>query len=94
MVKEELIGVIARDTGYRREMVSVIVDSMLKNITLALSKGDKIKLSGFGAFEATERAARVGRNPLTKEPVPIPARIMPTFRPSGKLKNAVIKDKV
>lgn len=91
MTKEELISTIADDTGYRRTEVSAIVNSMMQNITRALSQGQKVKLSGFGTFEPTYRAARMGRNPHTKEPVPIPARIMPTFKAGEKLKNAVVK---
>lgn len=91
MTKEELISTIAEDTGYRRTEVSAIVNSMTQNITWALSQGQKVQLSGFGIFEPTHRAARMGRNPHTKEPVPIPARVMPTFKPGEKLKNAVVK---
>lgn len=91
MTKEELISIIAEDTGYRRTEVSAIVNSITQNITWALSQGQKVQLSGFGTFEPTYRAARTGRNPHTKEPVPIPARVMPTFKPGEKLKSAVVK---
>lgn len=92
MVKEELISAIAEDTGYRRTIVSEVVDSMLRNITQELSRGNKVRLSKFGTFEPTERAARTGRNPRTREPVPIPARTVPTFKPGERLKSAVIKE--
>ena len=57
-----------------------------------LSKGDKVQFSGFGTFEPKKRAARTGRNPHTKEAVPIPARILPVFTAGKYLKDAVEKE--
>ena len=42
--------------------------------------GTASRSGGFGTFEVKERAARVGRNPKTKEPVNIPASKHPTFK--------------
>lgn len=92
MVKEELVTMISRETGYNRFIVGRIIDSTLANITFALSKGQKVQFSGFGTFEPKKRAARTGRNPHTKEAVPIPARIMPTFTAGKYLKDAVEKE--
>ena len=92
MVKEELVTMIARETGYNRFIVGRIIESTLSNITFAMSRGQKVQFSGFGTFEPKKRAARTGRNPHTNEAVPIPARIMPTFTAGKSLKNAVEKE--
>lgn len=92
MIKEDMINTISSDTGYTRGMVATVVDSMLQNIIWALSKGEKVQFSGFGTFEPKQRAARIGRNPHTKEAVPIPARVMPVFTAGTTLKNAVEKE--
>ncbi len=68
---------------------------MLDKITAELEEGNSVGLSGFGVFEVVNRKPRVGRNPRTKEAVPIPERIVVTFRPSEKLKlrmNPHLKD--
>ena len=54
-----------------------------------LSKGEKIQLAGFGTFEVTERAARDGINPRTKETIHIPASKAPKFKAMKSLKEKV-----
>ena len=92
MIKEDMIARVARETGYSRSVVANVIETTLSNITFALSKGDKVQFSGFGTFEPKKRAARTGRNPHTKEAVPIPARILPVFTAGKYLKNAVEKN--
>ena len=60
-------------------------------ITAALQDGDKVQLVGFGSFEVKKRAARVGRNPKTKESIEIPASVVPVFKAGKALKDAVAK---
>lgn len=91
MIKEDIVARVARETGYSRSVVTKVIENTLTNITLALSKGDKVQFSGFGTFEPKKRAARTGRNPHTKEAVPIPARILPVFTAGKYLKDAVEK---
>lgn len=59
---------------------------LLDKITHQLEEGHSVGLSGFGVFEVVRRKPRVGRNPRTREAVPIPERMVVTFRPSEKLK--------
>ena len=89
MVKENIVSKISAQTGYSRFVVSSIVDTLLNEITMELSRGEKVKFAGFGTFEPKKRAARTGRNPHTNEVVPIPARVMPVFKPGEHLKFAV-----
>ena len=91
MVKKEIISSICNDTMYNRGMVESVVDSLLYNIMWALSNGNKVQLAGFGTFEPKNCAPRTGRNPHTNEAVPIPARVVPSFKAGKSFKNAVIK---
>ena len=59
---------------------------LLDQVVASLKGSDSVGLSGFGVFEVVKRKPRVGRNPRTKEAVPIPERTVVTFRPSEKLK--------
>lgn len=92
MIKEDVVAKVSRETGYSRQVVTNVIETTLANITFALSKGDKVQFSGFGTFEPKKRAARTGRNPHTKEAVPIPARILPVFTAGKYLKDAVEKE--
>lgn len=91
LIKEDIIFAVCRETHKPRYMVEEIVDSTLRNITLALSQSKSVQFAGFGTFEPKERAARTGRNPHKNTPVPIPARIVPSFKPGKNLKDAVTK---
>ena len=93
MTKDEMVKKIARHSGIRQLYVNTVVEYLLEYITDELAAGNKVKLAGFGTFEPKEQAARTGRNPHTNEPVPIPARVVPSFKPGNRLKEAVIRDR-
>ncbi len=65
------------------------VDAVLDTISEALSNGDRVQLVGFGTFRVTDRNAREGRNPMTGEPILIPASKTPSFTAGAELKNSV-----
>jgi len=90
MNKSELISAVAEKTGLSKKDVEASVNATIDAISTALVKGEKVQLVGFGAFEVKERAARIGRNPKTKESIHIPASKSPVFKPGKALKDSVI----
>lgn len=93
LTKDDIARMVCRDTYLYQSQVVRVIDSVFEHITEELSKGNEVQFHGFGMFEMKERAARTGRNPHTNEPVPIPARVIPSFKPGQTLKDAVIKNK-
>ena len=91
MNKAELIAAVAEVTGLSKKDTEKAVNSTFDAITAALEAGEKVSLVGFGAFDVKERAARMGRNPRTKEEVEIPASRVPQFKAGKALKDAVAK---
>lgn len=91
LIKSDIITEVCRDTCQPRYVVEAIINSTINNITLALSKGSEVQFAGFGTFEPKSRAPRIGRNPRTNEAVPIPARVIPSFKAGKDLKKAVTK---
>ena len=91
MNKAELISVVAEKTGFTKKDSDLAVNAALDAITEALVAGEKVQLVGFGTFEVKERAARVGRNPRTKEEIAIPASRVAAFKVGKALKDAVAK---
>jgi len=91
MNKTELIAVAAENAGMTRKDAERVLNAAIDAITLSLSKGEKVQLSGFGTFEIKEREARVGRNPHTRESMEIPATRVPSFKASKALKDIVAK---
>ena len=91
MNKTELIAIAAENAGMTKKDTERVLNAALDAITLALVRGEKVQLSGFGTFETRDREARVGRNPHTKEAVEIPATRVPAFKASKALKDNVAK---
>jgi DNA-binding protein HU-beta len=89
MNKNELIGSVAETSGLSRSDASNAVEGVFDAITKALSKGDEVRLVGFGTFSVAKRKASTGRNPRTGEPMQIKASTQPKFKAGKGLKDAV-----
>ncbi len=89
MNKEELLMKMATDAGISKRAASDALDSFVDGVMQTLEKGDKLPLIGFGTFSVTHRQARTGVNPQTREPLTIPAKKVPAFKPGKKFKEAI-----
>lgn len=89
MNKKDIIALVAKDTGHKKQTVAEITDSVLDNIIDAMVEGNRVTFAGFGSFERTLRAPRVGRNLFTGEPVSVPSKFVPRFSPGKRMRRAV-----
>jgi DNA-binding protein HU-beta len=89
MTKEELIERVASTAGLSKADASGAVNTTLDSIKVALKKGQRVTLMGFGTFKVSKRKARMGRNPKTGEAIKIPAINVPKFTAGKRLKDAV-----
>jgi len=87
--KQDLIGVVAAQTGLSKGDATKAVDGVFDAITAALQKSDEVRLVGFGTFHVAKRAASEGRNPRTGEKINIPASRQPKFKAGKGLKDAL-----
>lgn len=87
MSKTELVEYIASKTKMTKADATRALDATLEGISTGLKKEGKVTLVGFGTFSAKKRAARQGINPLTKEPLKIPAKTVASFKAGSKLKD-------
>ena len=89
MNKSELVEVVARSAGISKSAAERAVDALVGAVKSSLKKGEMVTLVGFGTFYAGKRAARIGRNPRTSQPINIKAARMPKFRAGKALKDAI-----
>ena len=89
MNKSSLVSAIAEKTDLAKKEVEMVVDEIVETITKSLQKGEKVALTGFGTFRVSQRSAREGINPQTKEKIQIPAMTVPKFTAGKTLKEAV-----
>jgi len=85
MNKTELVNAIAEKACLTKVDAKNALDATLAAITEALNNEEKVALIGFGTFSVTEKAARTGINPRTKEKISIPARKVVKFKAGSDL---------
>lgn len=90
MIRSELLQALHRDNPeLRNEEVEQVVDIFFDEIAERLAEGGRVELRGFGAFSTRERNARQGRNPRTGEPVDVPAKRVPYFKPGKEMRRRI-----
>jgi DNA-binding protein HU-beta len=87
--KEELARGVAERSGLEVGQAKAAVDATLGEIEKQMAAGNEVRLTGFGKFSASHRAAREGRNPQTGEALQIAAKTVPKFSAGAELKKAV-----
>lgn len=85
MNKTELINAIAEKAGLSKVDSKKALDAFIDTVSDELKKGGKIALVGFGTYSVSEKAARKGINPRTKETINIPAKKVVKFKAGSEL---------
>jgi integration host factor subunit alpha len=91
LTRADLTDAIFQALGISRNESSEFVERILEEVSLALEKGETVKISSFGTFSIRQKKLRMGRNPKTGEEVPITPRRVVTFRASHVLKDQINK---
>ena len=86
MTRSELIKRLAAANPHLHlRDIERIVDTVFEQIGLALSRGERVELRGFGMFSTRGRGERVGRNPRTGAKVVVPGKAVPRFKVGKEL---------
>ncbi|HOY32646.1 MAG TPA: HU family DNA-binding protein [Bacteroidales bacterium] len=85
MNKQELIDAIAKESKLSKAASKKALEALTKSIGVAMKKGDRVGLVGFGSFYVAKRSARTGRNPQTGAKIKIAAKKVVKFRPGAGL---------
>lgn len=89
VTRADLSEAVYQEVGLSRNESADLVESILKEISDALIRGEGVKVSSFGSFSVRQKGRRIGRNPKTGEEVPILPRRVLVFRASHVLKNRI-----
>lgn len=89
MTKIDIIQSICDKLGFSKKDSAQIVESLFDIIKEQLSRGEKVKISGFGNFSVKKKNSRRGRNPQTGDDIEITARRVLTFKSSQVLRKAL-----
>ncbi len=91
MTKADLVEQVheAIGPGVTKKDCAAVVDAFLNAVKQAMANGEHIEIRGFGTYKVRQRRKRMARNPRTGEPVKVPARVVPVFKPSRLFKDEV-----
>ena len=89
LTRADLADTIYREIGLSHTEASDIVDSVIDEVIESLAEGESVKISSFGTFHVRDKKTRIGRNPKTKEEIPISARKVVSFHTSNILSKRV-----
>jgi DNA-binding protein HU-beta len=92
MNKRDLIDAISNRMGDKKTATEAL-NAVIDTIQVAVAKGDKVAITGFGVFEKSVRPARTARNPATGAAIKVPKTSVPKFRAGADFKALVNGDK-
>ncbi len=88
VTKKQFADALAKQHHLTKKQGRQMLEDLIGLITQHLKKGERVKIAGLGILVVRNRAARMGRNPATGEPIQIKASKKVTFRPTKALKMA------
>ena len=89
MTNKEFINRLIRESGMPSKEVNELTSTLLGEIEKRLVDEDFIVIPEFGTFEVKKKLERVVVNPVTKQKMLIPPKMVVTFTPSGSLKQKI-----
>jgi integration host factor subunit alpha len=89
VTRAQLSEAVYQEVGLSRNESAELVETVLNEISDALTRGEMVKISSFGSFGVRKKGKRVGRNPKTGQEVPINPRRVLVFRASHVLKDQI-----
>ena len=89
VTKKHLTDALAKQHHFTKKQGRQMLEDLIGLITQHLKKGERVKIAGLGILVVRNRAARMGRNPATGEPIQIKASKKVAFRATKELKMAI-----
>ena len=89
MTKQEIVDIVSNATGLTKVETETIMNGVMSTIIDSLANNKKVELRGFGTFGIKHRMPKKARNPGTGEPVFLPERFVPSFKPSKLMRSRV-----
>lgn len=88
MNKFDLIRFAAVRANCTQPVMRQCLEAIISTIIDQVAIGEEVSINNFGVFYRNKRAPRTGRNPVTGDPIPIPARNLPAFKPGKEFLQA------
>lgn len=87
MNNKEFTSELANRLGYTIKDTSELIGSLLSDVTHELEEENIVFVQGFGTFEVKKKVERISINPVSKQRLLVPPKLVLTYRPSSTLKD-------
>ena len=89
MIKQDIVDNVAKATGLTKVEVEAVLKESFSEKNRAMSNNEKNELRGYGTISVKHRLPKKARNPKTGDPIFLPERYVPVFKPSKLMKKTV-----
>jgi DNA-binding protein HU-beta len=90
MTKTDMINDLAKKLGVTKRLAGDFLTTFVELVITSVKKGDDVRLTGFGTFSVSHRAARTGVNPQNpSQKIQIPAMDVPRFKAGSDFRKAL-----
>lgn len=86
MNNKEFTIELSKRLGETSKETSQLISSLLAVVTKQLEAGNAISIQGFGTFEVKKKSERISVNPVTKQRLLVPPKLVLNYKPSSLLK--------
>ncbi len=87
--KADIVSTMAEEAGISKKEATAAYEAFVSYVTSTCAGGDRCSVPGLGTFSVSQRKARTGRNPRTKETITIPASKSVRFKAGKDLRESV-----
>lgn len=87
MNNKDFISELSAKTGRSSKETSDLVASLLSEMTRQLEEGNVVYIQGFGTFEVKKKVERISVNPVSKQRMLVPPKLVLSYKPSASLKD-------
>lgn len=89
MNQRDFLKAFSKEANLSQRDSSAALAAITRIVTETIMKGESVTFLNLGKLSVKLRAAREGRNPVTGERIPVPARCVPAFKASTALRTLV-----
>ncbi|MGA2403716.1 MAG: integration host factor subunit alpha [Syntrophobacteraceae bacterium] len=89
LTKAQIVETLFAKNIFTKNQSAQVINTLFELIKQSLENGEDVLITGFGKFSVKEKQQRIGRNPLTGEPITLPPRKVVTFKCSNVLRTAM-----
>jgi len=87
--RADVVSEVSAKTQMPNAQVDQVIRAFEDSLKRTLSSGGEVRMAGLGTFKVSDRAARMGRNPKTGEPLQIAASKNVRFSAGKAFKDAI-----